>query len=291
MRGIEVDGTNLARVVMKDAYVLFPGTDAKDLNRKAFLADLTIRLYRKLLAGTDTQALATALGEASRGRHLMVWSSRARDMSALGRLQIDGGLPDPDLPFAAIYSQNASANKMDYYMRRTISVTAHPEPKGPARFEMDVTLSNTGPGSGLPDYVLGVDDTVPDFAPGLVRSYVSIYLSPRAQVASFAVDGVPAPYEAERSPSAIIASRFVAVPPHAKVHLRIAWSLRDAVDATGRFRFKVLSQPMTEPDDVTARIVGSNVATSSTKSSAELLVDAMVRRTIARRLVDALSVA
>lgn len=293
--GITVDGNNLARIVMKDAYELFPGADPNELGRKEFLADLATRIYRAAIEYADVSALAGALGEAARGRHVVLWSADARDQELLRRLAVDGGFPEPHTSFVGVYTQNGSANKMDYYMRRRISVAAHASTSGDTLMEMNVQLQNTGPKSGLPDYVMGSDDSVPEFSPGLVRAYTSIYLPPRARVVDFRVDGVMVAYESERAPHAAIASKFVNVGAGAQSTISISWALPSENHGVGDFRISILSQPTTVPDRVTfqLRAPGNVVYHEDRRSqagrpAATLEFRATVVRPTLRRLVESL---
>lgn len=294
-KGVTVSGNNLAKVVMSDAYTLFPGRDSGG-PRKDFLVELTSLIYEKLIASADVDQLADAFGDAAGGRHLQMWSSFPREQAILERAGVAGGFPSGGSPFVGVFSQNAAANKMDYYMRRKIDVSA----KVVSRQEMDVTaaieLRNTGPSKGPPRIVLGPNEGL-SYPPGSNRSLLSIYVSLDARVGTVEVNGRVTPAGSERSPHAAISSLYVDIPPGESTVIEVHWTqpLDPAIRQSGRdLQFVVVSQPTPVPDVVNFALVaeGYTVVTPGNEVRSDRAVrgfKAWLRRSIIRRVVDAVS--
>jgi hypothetical protein len=101
--------------------------------------------------------LAAALAPAVRGGHLQLWSpDRAaealfRKVNAAGELR-----PPKGADFIELVTQNGSAAKIDWFLRRSLRYEAVVDPDtGDVRATAVVTLTNSAPTEGLDPYVIG----------------------------------------------------------------------------------------------------------------------------------------
>lgn len=291
-RGVRLEAASIARLILSTEYRLFPKIEQAEA-RKAFLVDIAERIWKRLVGTADARGAAGAFGRAARARHLMLWSAIPSDQAAFERLGLAGAFPDfaaaaasPDFAassaapdasgpdasgpdasgpgagrpvpgagasFAGVVTQNGSAGKMDYYLRRVQELSITPRPDGSAGFHLLLTLRNTGPARGIPDYVLGPIHNVREYAPGLTRVYVSVYLPLGALVDTFRVQDKRALFESEVSPRAQILSTFIPIPPGRSRTVEINWEQPGAQVGTGRARlldFTLLRQPTAAPDVV-----------------------------------------
>ena len=89
------------------------------------------------------------------------------------RIGMAGALPSvTERDGLAVATNNASANKIDSFLQRTISYDAHVH-DGVEDATLTVTLENTAPASGYPDYVLGSEFL--DMPSGTNRTLLTVY--------------------------------------------------------------------------------------------------------------------
>jgi hypothetical protein len=100
---------------------------------------------------------------------------------------MDGGLPPLDgRDGLAVVTDNATANKIDTFLLRTVRYDAHVH-DGVVEATLTVSLHNTAPATGYPDYVLGSEFL--DLPNGTNRTLLTVY-SPLAYTA-VTLDEVP----------------------------------------------------------------------------------------------------
>jgi hypothetical protein len=116
--------------------------------------------------------------------------------AALERTAASGAVPQTDAPYTGVVVVNQAANKLDYYLQRTI--TYERTGCGSTR-QVTVTaeLTNTAPASGLPVYVTNRADLPPDSArPGDNNDDLNYYATKGGLLESVSVDGVEVPVSA-----------------------------------------------------------------------------------------------
>jgi hypothetical protein len=187
--------TNLTRFVESTQYAAFPGLD--NLRRKAFLAAVGTAVLRRLLAGSDNAAsITSALGRAAGSGHLQLWSARSDEQHEIAGTPIAGELPATTVPFASVTVVNAQASKLDYYLDRSLAYSAAACGAGRRQSTIVVTLTNTAPRRGLPDYVRLIEllsgrnlvERVPN-----ERLYVYVHATEGATLETATVDGESLP--------------------------------------------------------------------------------------------------
>ncbi|MBI4729428.1 MAG: DUF4012 domain-containing protein [Acidobacteria bacterium] len=246
-RGTTLEAATIARLVMSDSYNRMfpdPGTQAA---RKAFFVEVGRRILARVLADVAARPAAEAFSTAARAKHLMVWVANSGAQRALEDLGVAGAFRAPG-PFVGLVNQNASADKLDYYLRRQVDLRVSPGVDGSAAFRLTVRLRNGAPATGLSPYVLGGDRDLP---PGDLLTYMSVYLPSSAEASALRVGGARVDFESERVPGALVVSRFILVPRGRSAVAELEWELPRALSGAGRQRrlgFTVLRQPMVAPD-------------------------------------------
>lgn len=236
---IRLDEHNAADYLLRGQYADIADDDERD----AVLAELTEALLSEVFGG-DLPApavLASTLGPSLDEGRLLISSRDARDGQGLLDLGVSGALDIPALDGLAVVSNNASANKLDTYLRRSITYTGTVI-DGELRTTLTVRLANDVP-DGLPDDVAGNPFGLPA---GTNRSYLSVY-SPLTYTAA-AVDGQPRSLEVEEEAGWHVYSTFVDIPPGGEVVLQI--ELGGSFDAASPYSLWLRSQPMALPDVV-----------------------------------------
>jgi len=109
----------------------------------------------------------------------------------LAQTAIAGVIPTTKAPYVGLSVVNAGANKLDYYLDR--SLTWQRTGCGPARrTTVTITLTNNTPASGLPPYVTGrYDKHSYPVKTGDSRLAVSYFATQGAQLQSVSVAGRP----------------------------------------------------------------------------------------------------
>jgi hypothetical protein len=134
-------------------YRRFPTLQENDA-RDHYLQTVAGAIFTAIISGQgDPQRLADELANAARDRRLLVYSTRPGEQATLARTALAGVVPDTASPLLGVVVNSGVASKLDYYLRRTVSWTSSGcGPHGQAS-KVVVTLTNTAPRSGLPEYV------------------------------------------------------------------------------------------------------------------------------------------
>lgn len=181
-----VSPNNAAQFLLSDQYVL-----AGDRAERVEALDT---LGRGAIAGILSGALpappevARDLGPLVSERRLLMWTDRVDEQDLLDRIGMLGSMPaiDPLDGGFSVSVTNASANKIDVFLERDVTVDVVVNADGTRRLVADVAFRNTAPASGLPPYVIGNRIDQPD---GHSRLFVTFYGPPRLRV--FELDGAP----------------------------------------------------------------------------------------------------
>lgn len=204
----EVTADNVVDLTERQAYVRFArDNDARD----RYLQRVARASYQKAVSGAgDTAALLRALAAAAGERHLQVASEHAAEAALLASTPIGGALPpDGTRPYVEVLAQNAGGNKLDYYVRRSVTYTRSGD-----EATIEVRLRNDAP-AGLPPYVSNRLDLPGLKAPveGQQRLYVSVYTSVGGGLLGASLDGAELAMESETELGHPVFSAFLDLDP------------------------------------------------------------------------------
>jgi hypothetical protein len=153
-----------------------------------------------------------------------------------------------------LVTQNAGANKIDYYLRRQLgySVVIDPDPSGEsARVHgtLSLQLENTAPDAGLPQSVIGPSEGLEDrFVAGQNRSYLSAYTP--LELTEVTHDGGPATLEPERELGRNVFSTFVDVFARSSTSFALGLDGQVGLSADRWYTLELVRQPFLAPDTV-----------------------------------------
>ncbi len=169
--GVTVAADDVADFLIFDQYVL---TDDKD-QRVDALDTLGRTAIVKMLESTLPSPidLAERFAPLVEERRLLFWSNVADEQDFLNDIGLLGALPelsDEDGGFSLAVT-NASANKIDSFLEREVSITEDRSTDGTRRLVADVTLTNTAPSAGLPTYVIDNEVGLPTGTSRLLVTY------------------------------------------------------------------------------------------------------------------------
>jgi hypothetical protein len=189
--GEQVTGGNVAPLTMSQVYARFaPGEP-----QNGFLRTVARSAVSALLASpARPRALLDALARAGRERRLVIYSSRPAEERDLVAAGLGGTLPDGAGSYAYVVVNNVAGNKMDYYLRRSVSYAGGRCLAGQRDSRITIRFGNAAPaGDTLPAYVTQREDTgvtrAQSAAPDSVVALVSVYGPRQAGVVRATLDG------------------------------------------------------------------------------------------------------
>lgn len=244
---------NAEQILLHDQYL---GEDEED--REAFLEAATRTLFERLTSGDlpSPQTISAALAPMVDGRHLQLFSSRDAEQRFFEHIGADGSVRRTEPDGIGIVGQNFNGNKIDYFLRRSLSYDVTWDPStGVVEGSVEVRLENLAPASGLPHSVIGWGGDLSanqlPVADGENLHYLSIYSGTR--LSDITVDGVPAElnrvlpdlgYEAQ--------DLYVRIPSQGTVVVHA--TVRTQVEPGSRYALEVLRQGTATPDRVALRV-------------------------------------
>ncbi|MGH9188837.1 MAG: DUF4012 domain-containing protein [Acidimicrobiales bacterium] len=246
--GERITSENVVRITLSDAYENYSKSSRID-----FLAEVADKVVVALTGGDvkSPAQVARVLGDASRQHHLMMFLRRPEEQRLLARVRADGAVPAPKSDSVFVTNQNAGANKLDYYLRRTLHYSVRLDPdagssSARATANLDVTFGNQSPASGLDPYVIGPN--VEGLAAGENYSIVSVY--GRLDLDRATVDGVPVQMEGGTELGHNVHTTFlrIAAQTHQTLHLALSGSV--PLDPGGWYTLQLLRRPTIAVDEV-----------------------------------------
>jgi hypothetical protein len=182
---------NAVRVLLSDAYANYEGK-----RRDQFFADAAAAVFEKISSGDfQPNLMIQAFRQSASERRLLAWSPQEVEEDAITSAGLSGSLPlqTPSHGVFAVYLNDATGAKMDYYLRdsyRIGGVTCRAD--GRPTWEVEVTLTNAAPadaGSSLPAYVTGGGEY--GVTPGAAKTLVTVYAPPSAIFTQTRLNGSP----------------------------------------------------------------------------------------------------
>jgi hypothetical protein len=258
--GHRLDADNVVNFLYHDEYVLGVSQD----ERANLLGEIAHATFDRLTHGRSASPskFANEMSPALGDKDLTMWFANAAEQKFAVRIGGDGSVPAPSGDSFGLIVQNAGANKLDAFLKRRVTYSATVDAdSGRERARATITLHNTAPSSGLPDYVIGNEVGLPT---GTTRLIVAAYSRLALQTAT--IDGRPLPLIGEQEFSRNVYSAFVDIPAGASRTITI--DLRGAVDLSrGSYTFDWFSQVVPNPDQLSWSLQvdgGANVAAATT---------------------------
>ena len=234
---------NVEQVLLYDQYVRFT---PQDVERHDFLGSAAREVWQRVTQGSiaGPGELVNALGPAARQKHFFVASMRPEEQQLFEDAGLAGRMAPVAGDFLGIVTQNAAANKIDWFLRREVRYDVAVNPStGELQAHVNLVLRNGAPDSGLPDHVIG-GEARPLIPLGSNKMFLSIYTPWSLEEAR--VDGVTTPFESADELGRRVYSRFVVVPPNGS--LAVDLFLSGSLPPSNRYRLDVHRQTAVAPD-------------------------------------------
>ncbi len=243
--GEQITGDNVVPITLSTSYQRFGGDNPA---RKAYLQEIASKSIDRLTSTRgNTGAVLEALGRAVLERRLMIYSTRPVEQQLL----VDSGLahtvPQTSAPYAEVTVGNLGGNKIDYYLRRSISYQAAACTGDTRISTVTVKLQNTVSDLSLPPYVIGTlgnpQNRVP---PGTSQINLTFNGTSGAILRSLTVDGASTLYGTGTELGHLHAMTQVKVPAGKTV--TVVFTLIEPTSAKGAA--VVPTQPLVDQPDV-----------------------------------------
>jgi UDP-N-acetylmuramyl pentapeptide phosphotransferase/UDP-N-acetylglucosamine-1-phosphate transferase len=245
----DITASNVVDVTLRDQYARFENQPG----RSEFLGDVARKVIDTATStnlGSPAQ-IAKVLGAAAHEGHIQLAFTHPKEQRLARELDVAGELAPVRSDALAVNTQNAAANKIDYYLGRRIEyrVRLDPDPDrrtARVRARLTIHLENTAPDTGLPRIVIGPFD--PSYVAGVNRSLVSVY-SPLG-VDRMTVDGAPVEFTASEEAGRSVYSHLVEIPAKGTRTVQLDLTGRVRLRPGGWYELTLDHQPTIEPDRV-----------------------------------------
>jgi hypothetical protein len=242
---IPITAANAVEILAHEEFIHFPTASSA---RISFVQALIKSVWHDLLTRhlPPLPTLAHDLLPALQGGHMLLYSSDPSAESFFQQVHVAGAMPAVHGDFLAVTTDNAAGNKIDWYLRRSISYHAVLN-RQTDQINSTVTLKlqNLSPSSGLPPVIL---DPAPGALtkPGEEELYLSIYSPWQAGAATW--NGAPLVMTDQQELGRFVYAAFVKVPAGTTstlvLHLSGTWLGGEA------YHLGMYQQPVLFPDSV-----------------------------------------
>lgn len=170
--GLLLGAESLEQFLVIDQY------DIEEAAREVVLDAVIALTMDNVLRGElpEPQEMIGSLAPGAQNGHISAWSAHPDEQLLFEQVGMDGSLPVPrqsGVDSLAVTSNNMAGNKIDSFLERTIEYRPRVDQRtGEVETTLTVTLTNTAPSVGLPDYVIGA---IADIPRGTNRTLVEVF--------------------------------------------------------------------------------------------------------------------
>ncbi|MDQ3877200.1 MAG: DUF4012 domain-containing protein [Actinomycetota bacterium] len=246
--GVQLTSKNAARVLMYDSYVRFPNASEQN----AFLSAAVRSFWNALVhAHFDTHKFVESLGTAIKGGHVKFWFSRPEEQGVVRRLAADGDPTSLPEPLQMVWSNNYSANKVDYFVHRQISTIIDRTDASDATVTTTVNLTNNAPSQGAPA-LLGPQ--IPGEPPGTDRITLNFLIPKGATPLELLLNQEQKQLTLSRDSGHDVAWTKVEIAPGGNAGVTLKYRLPINADSN-ELNFTLVPQTTSRPDAFTLRVL------------------------------------
>lgn len=251
-----LDASNIVPVLLEKSYRSFE--DPRDQER-ALLA-LVNGFFRSIrTTPLDGQVFVEGVSEALATQHLKIYLRDSELEVALGSLGIDADYTSFGPSLQAHFTNNISANKVDYFLRQSLEIEAYVD-GDVASVRSSITYVNEAP-QGPPSVQLG---PAPGFGdpPGTLRMYAAAMLPEGAVLQGYEVDGRPIdPFEGRELAHPLIWTTLRLLPGRTTT-IDVRYEMELLGD---EFTLTLFPQAVVDPATYSVQVTGTGEGTSSSE--------------------------
>lgn len=261
---------NVVEFTTNTAYTTFSA--ARSPERKAALGVAALQIWRQFLNTAPADQALPSLVSAAASGHIMMQATDPSLQHAFRTAGISGEFRYSGGDFVGTSVNNAVGNKLDYYMRRSMTYDVTLQPGGSATAETTVTFTNTAPKGRKPNPVTApypYASQTRGLATGENYSLVTQYFPPGTVLGEVTSDGRPAEIGIGAQGGLTLAATELKIKPQQHVTLSYATILPDAWEgdaAHGEYHLRLQTPAGIQPVD--AKVIirlpdGTSVSGSS----------------------------
>jgi hypothetical protein len=245
--GVTLNAETLVPYVSNKAFAVLRNADA----RKRLLGDVAGAVLRRFLSGSatsDPSAMGRGLAEAASDGHLLLHSTDPSIQSAFEDARIAGSLVRPPGDYLNVVVNNLGANKVDYFVNRTVTYDVQLHPGGEADATATVRFDNEAPTHGQPVYVIGPHPGASEVGENVVLT--SVYCASGCEVRDFRRDGRPQPLSVEEELGHPLVRSVSGIASKETERLAHRWHLSEAwkgATGYGSYHLTFQGQPTIRP--------------------------------------------
>ena len=179
-----------------------------------------------------------------------MWSANPAEQRLLAATPLAREVPTDPAPYAGVTVNNFSNGKLDYYLGRNFSYQAGACAGTYRASTITVTLTNSAPAIGLPEYVTNQRRDYPEGPPGTNTVSLQLLATDGALTRTVTIDGVAAPFGAtfdRGHPALEVLAQLQ--PGQTRT---VVFDLLEPTSANGAAR--VPAQPLVQPVTITSAV-------------------------------------
>lgn len=172
--GVTLDGTNTAQYLLNQVYIDVPEAEQND-----YFGDVAATVFTHIMQhANDPKGFLNAVASSITDGHLKLWSAHQEEQNQLLTTPIAGALKTTaSTPEMGVYFSDISQAKMDWYLRREVSVEYDKVGiSGGDQYTARIKLTNmmtAEEAASLPRYIVG--PFLDDLTAGQVRTGAFVY--------------------------------------------------------------------------------------------------------------------
>jgi hypothetical protein len=251
--GLDITSDTVVPFLMRDQYFLPDNADRQDALEAVARATVSQLLTSELPSPPDLAELLSPM--TAQGR-LLGWAEKPEEQEVFDRIGMSGALPSFESDALAIRFNNGGGNKIDDLLDASASYSVSPdEATGLAEATLTITLTNTAPATGLPDYIIGNINELPA---GTNSTFLSVYTS--MPYTSTTVNDVPTPFDLGEDGPFMLMTALIDMPPGSTTVVEM--TLEGGIDLSNGYSLLVDTPPTARPFTTDVIIDGEPVDAS-----------------------------
>ncbi|WIE79620.1 DUF4012 domain-containing protein [Curtobacterium sp. MCSS17_016] len=222
--GDTLTADNAVKLLLSDVYAKYPDPVVQD----AFFASAASAVFEKVSSGGfDAKTFVSALTQSSGEGRLRVWSADKSEQRRISGTPVAGELPTAtaDSRQFAVYLNDGTGSKMDYYLDKRVSVGSSVCRKdGRPTSVVQITIKNTAPAdaaTSLPEYVTGGGNF--GVEPGKIKTLLAAYAPENAIFLGATKDGKTTPVQTATDGGHPVAQLQTLLAPGESLTYRVAF--------------------------------------------------------------------
>lgn len=241
---------SFADFIYSDSYDVLGGWDPR--RRRAILS-VGQAAFAEILKGSGGAELLDSAAAAVAGGHIRFVSFDPAEQEVLDRLGVAGSLETDALDSVLVTVQNFGADKLDFWMRRSLEHTCRIHSAGFARCRTTVAMTNETP-MGLNEYVTQIADRDKrDYSYGVYLGYLEAYVPEDAELTGVTLNGRTHDFYPETEDGRKALGMYFATERGATTTLEVSYDLE--VPPEG-YSLEVTPQPLTSDAHATVDLTG-----------------------------------